>query len=584
MSDEPPIPTTTPANRLSAPAWTTRLAATPITGALLGLLLLAAALIFLIQNDRIANEEKLQQIGVQARVMAKAIAAPLAFDDNAALQEYINALRADPQVMAVGAYDENGRLVAGYSLPPAMLPGRADPSPPRFSGRDLIVTAQVAEGSTKLGSVYLRTALDSWQRRAARYLGIAVILLTAALLITLLGASYARLREAHNRLQEETANREKAEEALRQSQKMEALGQLTGGVAHDFNNLLMVASGGLDLMERTTDPVRIERLKNGIRQAVDRGTKLTHQLLAFARRSPLRSEVIDLGERIRGMDTLLDRSLGEGTTVHMDLPAHLWPVEVDPSQLEVAVLNIVINARDAMAKGGPIAITAHNLPAGPGGQDQVRLAIADRGAGIPAEQLSRIFEPFFTTKGVGKGTGLGLSQVYGFMRASGGEVVVDSVVGEGTTIALLLPRSQKPVPRAEPAGETTTTIAREAPRVLLVEDDDSVAETLTGMLGELGCRVERSANGAMALARLEMDASFALVLSDMIRPGEVSGIDLVRAIARRWPALPTMLMTGYSTAAAAAVKEGIRLLAKPFTIKDLAQQVEAAMAGKEKGE
>ena len=549
--------------------------ATPLAAVLIALLLLAASVAVAFQLERVGQLEKARQSAVQAQILASGIAAPLAFDDDVALQEYLNALRADPQITAAAAFRPDGTLVTGYARPPARLPSRNALAEPRIVGNTLIVTAPVLQGNMKLGSVYLQSTVDSWSRRVTRYLGLAVIAVLASLLIVVLAASYASLRKAHQELQNEIANRMQAEEALRQSQKMEAMGQLTGGVAHDFNNLLMVASGGLDLMERTDDPVKIAKLKAGIRQAVDRGSKLTKQLLAFARRSPLKPEVIDLRERVSGMDALLERSLGEGIRVAMHLPGDLWPVEVDASELEVAILNIVLNARDAMPRGGVIVIEAANAPGDGKRGDCVQLALTDQGSGIPVDQVTKIFEPFYTTKGVGQGTGLGLSQVYGFVRASGGDVRVDSIEGRGTTITLILPRTTK-----NPAQHVEDVQAMVAPgqhRILLVEDDDTVATTVGGMLAELGYETERAENGDAALRRLDRERNFSLVLSDMIMPGDVSGIDLVRRVGQNWPALPTMLMTGYSAAAASAAKEGIRLLSKPFSIQDLSVQILAAL-------
>ena len=269
----------------AAIGWILRLTATPIMAGGIALLLVAAGLISAFQIERIGRAEKLQQTQVQARILASGIAAPLAFDDKEALAEYLNALRADPQIIAVGAYDVSGRFIAGYSVAPARLPSRGPGHPGAAASRDLIVTAPVAQGSTALGSVYVHTSFDSWPRRATRYLGIASIVIMASLMVAVLGVSYASLREAHGKLKEETDSRLQAEEALRQAQKMEALGQLTGGVAHDFNNLLMAASGSLDLMETTNDPAKLQKLKAGMRQAVDRGAKLNQQLLTFAPRS-----------------------------------------------------------------------------------------------------------------------------------------------------------------------------------------------------------------------------------------------------------------------------------------------------------
>ncbi|WP_022682304.1 ATP-binding protein [Sphingobium bisphenolivorans] len=570
-------PDPSPDARLRARAIAAQMA-TPLTAVVIAICLLAAGLAFALQLERVGQSEKERQIMVQAQTLASGIAAPLAFEDHDALQEYLNALRADPQIVAAAAYDERGDFVAGYALSPARYPQRGLAAETKIVGNALTVAAPVMQGNTQLGSVYLQSSLDSWSRRLNRYLGIAVIVVMASLLIVILAGSYSSLSKAHQKLQEEIAIRQQAEEALRQSQKMEAMGQLTGGVAHDFNNLLMIASGGLDLMERTTDPAKLERLKAGIRQAVDRGAKLTQQLLAFSRRTPLKPEVIDLGKRVRGMDALLDRSLGEGIRVAMHLPGDLWPVEVDASELEVAVLNIALNARDAMVKGGVIVIEAANVEgAGPQGGDLVRLAITDTGTGIAPELVAKIFEPFFTTKGVGQGTGLGLSQVYGFARASGGEVQVDSLPGSGTTMTLLLPRSLRTPADSDAGADAVSASGRQ--RILLVEDDDNVAATVGAMLEELGYENKRVESGDAALNLLERDSAFSLILSDMIMPGEVSGIDLVRKIRQHWPAMPSMLMTGYSAAAASAAKEGVRLLSKPFSIQDLSVHIAAAVEG-----
>lgn len=552
--------------------------ATPLSASVFALLLLIAGLAFALQLEQVGRAEKLRQITVQAQTLASGIAAPLAFADDAALKEYLNALRADPQIVAAAAYDSDGRFVAGYARPPATFPANAEVAQPETLPSALTVTVPVMQGSTRLGTVYLHSTLDSLSRRLTRYLGIGVIVVVASLLIVMLAGSYSSLREAHQKLQAETTSRRQAEEALRQSQKMEAMGQLTGGVAHDFNNLLMVAAGGLDLMDRTSDPLKQERLKAGIRQAVDRGSKLTRQLLAFSRRTPLNPEVVNLRERLRGMDALLERSLGESIEVVMHLPSDLWPVEVDASELEVAILNIALNARDAMPRGGIIVVEAANVAASADAPDRVKIAVTDSGTGIAPELVGKIFEPFYTTKGVGQGTGLGLSQVYGFARASGGEVFVDSVLDEGTAITLALPRTLlTPKAKDNPA---TAMASFNRQRILLVEDDDSVADAVGGMLHELGFQIERAVNGEDALQRLERNPDFDLVLSDMIMPGNVSGIDLVRTIRQKVPDVSTMLMTGYSAAASSAAKEGVPLLSKPFSIEDLSVQLAATLEQK----
>lgn len=552
-----------------------RLTVSPLLALLIALALVVGALGLAIQNDRLGKAEKLRQASVQAQILASSLAAPLAFDDVDATREYLQAFRADTAIQAAAAYDAKGRFVAGFARAGTLLPASGQLSAPSFQGRDLIVTAAVTQGDGRLGTVYVRSSIETGVRRATRYLGIALIVVFASFLVALLGASYASLSHSHARLEAEIDSREKAEAALRQSQKMEAMGQLTGGVAHDFNNLLMVASGGLDLLERTSDPRKRERLKTGIRQAVDRGAKLTQQLLTFSRRSPLNPEVIDLADRIRGMDTLLERSLREDIMLVLNLPSDLWPVELDPSQLEVAVLNMALNARDAMPDGGTITIRAHNLAAA--AQDRVVLEIVDTGHGIAPEDIAKIFEPFFTTKGIGQGTGLGLSQVYGFAQSSGGEIQVESQIGNGTVMRLLLPRTTKapPGPVALPEAAPVAAIGRR--RALLVEDDDTVAIMVGAMLDELGFDHERVGSADAALRRLNENAQVEILLSDMVMPGELSGLDLVHAVSAKWPRLPTILMTGYSAAAALATSEGVRLLIKPYRIDALSTEIEAAI-------
>ena len=555
-----------------------RLTVTPVIA--IAIAIVVAGFGLALYNENLNRAEKVHQTAVQAQILAGSLAAPLAFDDRAAAREYVEALKANPSIAAVGAYDGEGRLAAGYILSGHGPPKTNTLGAAHIDGSSLVVTAEVKQGSARLGSVYLRATLESGPRRAMRYLGIALVVVMASLLVAVLGASHARIAEAHRKLQQEIAEREKAEDALRQAQKMEAMGQLTGGVAHDFNNLLMVASSGLDLMDRTTDPVRRDRLKQGIRQAIDRGANLTQQLLAFARRSPLNPEVIDVAKRLSGMHALLDRSLRENITVDIRVAPDLWPVEVDPSQLEVALLNIALNARDAMPDGGVITIEAVNVAGTPErGGDRVQISVRDTGMGIAPEMVARVFEPFFTTKGVGQGTGLGLSQVYGFAQASGGEARVESEVGAGATVSLLIPRSGKATAQPVERVQAPSALGHRRCRILLVEDDDSVAALVGEMLEELGYEASRAPTAATALERLRLEHSFDLVFSDMVMPGEIGGLDLAREIIRSTPDVPIILTTGYSAAAAAAQAEGIRLLLKPYRIEALASELEAALKG-----
>jgi signal transduction histidine kinase/ActR/RegA family two-component response regulator len=380
-----------------------------------------------------------------------------------------------------------------------------------------------------------------------------------------------------------------AEEALRQAQKMESIGQLTGGVAHDFNNLLQAIASGLQLLDRRDDPKLHRRVFDSMHQAVERGARLTRQLLAFSRRQPLRPEPIDLAWQVGGIRELLARSLRGDIQLEMSLGPDTWPVEVDPGELERVMLNLCINARDAMPEGGTIAVTAGNTPdlmQGDTCGDFVRLSVRDTGIGIPPDVRARVFEPFFTTKEVGKGSGLGLAQVYGFAKQSGGSVEIDSEVGRGTTVTLLLPRSRKqPAPiehhpgatdRPQPGGEGALQ-----GQVLLVEDDEEVAALTTEMLRAIDCRVTHVASAAAALDALAGGQPIDVVFSDIMMPGGMSGLELAREVKRRRPELPVVLTTGYETAAAGAKAEGIGLLLKPYRVEALAETLRAHLTNED---
>jgi signal transduction histidine kinase/CheY-like chemotaxis protein len=562
----------------------------PLIAAAAAVVLVLAGLAVAAYNEGVFRAQAAREAQVQADILAASVTAALAFNDKAAAGEYISALRVNSQIEAAGIYGADGDLIAAYRRGPAeVLPRRPAVGRSPYEGDHIVVLAPVTQGSATLGSIYLRTEDEPLARRALRYVAIGLLGVMAALVVAVLAATngaqrraYRALTEANEALRLQIEQREKAEEALRQSQKMEAIGQLTGGVAHDFNNLLMVASSGLDLLNRTQDPKRREVLEQGIRHAIDRGARLTRQLLAFSRRNPLKSEVVDLGHQIEGMRLLLDRSLREDINVRIEIAPHLWPVEIDPAQLEVAVLNIAVNARDAMPDGGVISVRARNRPEVADDAlrgEFVELSLSDTGRGMTPAMMSRVFEPFFTTKEVGKGTGLGLSQVYGFMRASGGDVRVSSAPGEGTTLSLLFPRSDKALETPAPAPTPATAEATPSGgRLLLVEDDDAVAAAVGGMLSEIGYSFDRAPTADAALEVLQADATFDLVLSDMVMPGKLDGISLAREIRRRFPHLPVVLTTGFSEAADMAARDGLRLLAKPYGLDALAHELAAALA------
>jgi signal transduction histidine kinase/ActR/RegA family two-component response regulator len=380
----------------------------------------------------------------------------------------------------------------------------------------------------------------------------------------------------------DVTHRRAVEERLRQAQKIEALGQLTGGVAHDFNNLLQVISGGLQIMGRQGDSAGRERIFNAMKQAVERGATLCRQLLAFARRQPLRPQAVDLKRLIIGMRDLLDRSLRGDVQFRSEFAEHLWPVEVDPGELELVILNLAVNARDAMPTGGSITISACNASAIADHDlsgDFVRLDIVDTGVGMAPDVLSHAFEPFFTTKEVGKGSGLGLAQAHGFARASGGVVRIESSLGQGTQVSVFLPRTLKTPalpdhPVVDGAAEQPQVSAGQ---VLLVEDDDEVAALTAEMIHELGYDTTRVASAEAALGALADKRAIDIVFSDVMMPGRMNGVELAQEIRRRRPNLPVLLTSGYTEAVSrSATAHRIKIIPKPYRIDELREALSGA--------
>ncbi len=372
-------------------------------------------------------------------------------------------------------------------------------------------------------------------------------------------------READERL-------EAAREQLVQSQKMEALGQLTGGIAHDFNNLLMIMSGHAQMLRRRlSDPSQL-RSVDAIHAAASRGESLTRQLLAFSRRQALHPAVVDLRERIEAVREMLGSSLRGDIELELDIAEGLWRTEVDLAELELALVNVAVNARDAMPEGGKITLSARNVRLKRGQIEDlegefIALSLTDAGGGIPPEIMPRIFEPFFTTKSVGRGTGLGLSQVYGFAHQSGGAVKAVSAVGRGTTVTIYLPRSEAalsvlPEPVAEPPP------ARAGGTILAVEDNREVAEVTARMLEDMGYRVLLVQNAPDALLLLQHNDKIDLVFSDIVMPGAMNGLALAREIKTRFPGIPVVLTSGYSDAVQ-SVRSQFTILRKPFQATDL---------------
>lgn len=377
---------------------------------------------------------------------------------------------------------------------------------------------------------------------------------------------------------------ERTREQLAQMQKMEALGQLTGGIAHDFNNLLMIVSGHAGLLRRKLDDPNQLRAIEAIMGASQRGERLTRQLLTFSRRQPLNPVPIDLQQRVQEMRPLLNSSLRGNINLTVELPDDLWPVEVDVAEFELAMVNIAVNARDAMPDGGTFTISARNVPAGQGnpGQpacDHVAIAFADTGVGIPQDTVKKIFDPFFTTKAVGKGTGLGLSQVYGFAHQAGGTVSVTSEVGKGATISLYLTRCAA-VTMATPQISDPKNVGHAEGTILVVEDNPEVADVSATLLEQIGYRVLRAGNAVEALERIEGGDRIDLVFSDIVMPNGMNGVHLAQELAERYPAIRVLLTTGYSDVAAAG-ETRFPILRKPFELPALEQAIRDVMAGHE---
>ncbi|MCX7358056.1 MAG: PAS domain S-box protein [Alphaproteobacteria bacterium] len=379
------------------------------------------------------------------------------------------------------------------------------------------------------------------------------------------------------------------EEQLKQSQRLEAIGQLTGGVAHDFNNLLTVVLGNSEaLVERLSDQPKLRHLAQITLSVAERGAELTHRLLAFSRRQALEPKSVDANDLLAGMAPLLKRTLPEDIDISFVAGPDLWPAVIDPSQLEAAVLNLCINARDAMPGGGRVVVETDNVHldgdyAGQNAEvtagEYVMVAVSDTGTGISPENLSRVFDPFFTTKEIGKGTGLGLSMVYGFVKQSRGHVKVYSEVDFGTVVKLYLPRSSSAPAIIEKHQAALADLAG-TDKILLVEDDDLVRAHAESVLSALGYRVTVASNGPAALEVLQRDNTFDLLFTDVVMPGGMTGRMLAdRAIVLK-PGLRVLYTSGYtqnSVVHDGRLDEGVLLLSKPYSRLDLAQKVRAAL-------
>jgi signal transduction histidine kinase/CheY-like chemotaxis protein len=555
---------------------------------LVPLLLLAAGIAVILQSETAYRQQKHEETQVQAEVLAASVVAALDFGDAAAAQEAADAARANRQLRGVSVYDRSGRWIAGYRRDAPSLRLTLDQARV-YRTNAVVAEVPVTSAGKRVGTVRMGAEPPPLSTRLGRYVLLGLLVIMAALVIAVLGMAQAALRraneelaaratalgEANAELRHQMDARAEAEEQLRQAQKMQALGQLTGGIAHDFNNLLTVIQGSADMLNRPgIADDRRRRFAEAIVQASDRAAALTGQLLAFARRQPLQPEVFDVNALINGMTELLDRTLGERFQVVTSLEEIACAVEADRAQLTSALLNVAVNARDAMPEGGTLTIRTRIEKLDR--QPMVALSVADSGSGMDAETLTRAMEPFFTTKSAGKGTGLGLSQVYGFATQSGGDLRIESVEGTGTTVTILLPCSDAPLPVEAVTVQSQRPMRTGA--VLLVEDNDEVGEFAETLLQELGHQVTRTRSGAEAL-EVAGTRDFDVVFTDVVMP-EMSGIELAEALKDKIPDVPIVLTTGYSDEIARHGTGGRPVLLKPYRAETLAAVLDEALGGR----
>jgi signal transduction histidine kinase len=393
------------------------------------------------------------------------------------------------------------------------------------------------------------------------------------------------LEAANRQLATQIVEREKAETALRQAQRLEAVGQLTSGVAHDFNNLLTVILGNIEQLQKGTEDPGVKRRLSMMGEASRRGAQLTAQMLAFSRRQKLEPRAVDLNYTVRSMRDLLQSTIGG--SVHIlepDLAEDLWPAMIDPTQIELVILNLAINARDAMDVGGTLRISTANVitleperPEQPPAGEHIVVSVRDNGSGMTDAVLARAFEPFFTTKAVGKGSGLGLSQVFGLAKQSGGGVTIDTVVEEGTTIHVYLPRANAHPVAEQEARHSSHKAPSDNMVVLVVDDDDAVREVTASLLTDLGYLIVEAGSGGAALDVFEKRSDICAVILDFAMPG-MNGAEVARAMQRSRPNVPILFATGYADAEALAAASDDRVVHKPFKAGELGEKLALAVA------
>jgi signal transduction histidine kinase/CheY-like chemotaxis protein len=549
-------------------------------------------------------------VGVQSQILASTVTAALAFDDRTAAQEYVNALALNPEIVAAAIYDENGGVFVSFSREAGLLPATSRPGGQYIEGNHLIVVTPILQGPLPLGTVYLDTIVQPLATRLQKYGLIALLVIMGSLVIAALSVTQVALNRSNllleQRVRERTEELTRANadlaakidehmavsERLRQSQKMESVGRLTGGVAHDFNNVLAVILGNLELIrDRVSQDAKLVRQIDSAISAGQRGADLNHRLLAFSRQQALEPKPTDVNHRIADLVPMLSRTLGEAIEIRQKLGASVWNAVIDPSQFDNSILNLAVNARDAMAGGGWLEIATENVNVdgayavqrenlAPG--DYVKVSVSDCGTGMTPEVVAQAFEPFFTTKGVGKGTGLGLSMIYGFAKQSGGHASIYSEVGVGTTITLLLPRDAGDEGQEADFLPSRSTAKTGSEKILVVEDDPEVRAVTVSFLELLGYRTLEAGRVQEGMEVIRAHPEIDMLMTDVILPGGEDGGSLARQAKELRPHLGVLFTSGYTEDVIThqgRLDPGVVLLRKPFTKLQLAEKIRFVLDG-----
>ena len=565
-----------------------KIPALPLIAGFTAVALLLAGMFAVYFEERSFQAEKIGNATAQAHILASIVTAALAFRDAGEVQEYLDSLRTDTDVQAAAIYDIAGNRVATFlrkgAEPSLQLIAASEPS---LKNNTVTITRTINQRDLRVGTLLIRTEIEPLQRRLALYAVIVIFAVLTALIVIVLTIAYTGQRRstlelgrradalafANRELQAQIAQRERAEAALQTSQKMEAMGRMTGGLAHDFNNLLHVLQLNLTALTWSksvdADTATRESIEMCLK-AVDRGAKLTQQLLAFGRRQPLSPRPFDVNGLIEQSTGLIYPVLGSNIDLRLQLSnAACWAL-ADPHQFENALLNIAINARDAMPHGGTFTIATDiatlddSEQLAPG--NYVRICITDTGQGIAPELLDKVFEPFFSTKGAGKGSGLGLSQVYGYFKQSGGSVRLDSERGAGTQVTLLLPcTALVPEVRSKSIASAEETSIQEL-TMLIVEDEALILLSAETLIKRLGFNTVISRTGAEAIAQLESGEKIDVLFSDMQLPGGINGLQIAKRAVELHPSIKVLLTSGYAEQEIIAAEEmaSFPLLRKPY--------------------